>query len=618
MLRTEALTRRPSLRPLSEPLEGRVLLSHSPDHSDPVLVNPHTYAQAGEIEFQIRYADTDGVDPASLAGNDGAVTVALQDASAPLPARYVSIDDTAVGPQRSVVYRATVPAGSIASTGTPLTVNVVADQVRDALGNQEPGAALGPIQVFDLPADLANVPAGVPANVQGTLLNVFAVDGAEATTPLALRRVFADANANGVFDTGEAEARTDLTGQFHMFAQPGTQVRAEMSPDWTIAAGSAASEAVALRANALELRVSMAAPVVIDVLVAYAGVATGPGFSDLAGLRQRVHDEVVGANRFYANSETNTVLNLVGVLPVWYPSNGLAKQDLQRLRNPRDGALDEVHAERDRVGADVVVLVPSPENQRRDRTLGIAYQLSRRGGDPRSGFAFVQSDNDPVTLAHEVGHLLGAGHERAIERGGITPYAHGLVSNNLIDVMAYGRGGELMVPFFSNPRFTHLVTPLGDPATQDNARVVRDLAPVVAGYRQAPAGGPAGSPPSVDLAVTADGPVKRPVAPGGVVTTSVRVTNGGRASAAGSVGFEVFLSTDEVLDDADVRVGSGGTPRALLKPGKSKRFRFRFGVPQGLVPGTYHVLVRAGGGPTGGEPNLANNTTPGPAVEVTA
>jgi hypothetical protein len=605
------------LRPLAEPLEGRVFLSHTPDHADPLLVTDHTYSQSGEVEFEVRFADSDGVDPASLVGNNGAVTVALPSDPAPLPARFVSIDDTAVGPQRIAVYRATVPPGSIAVAGSPITVNVVADQVRDALGNPEPGATLGPLQVYDLPADLTTVPAEVPANVQGTLVNVFTVEGTQATTPLALRRVFADANANGVFDVGEAAAETDLDGRFKMFAQPDTQVRADLSSDWTPAFGAAASVPVELRPNTPELRVSMVAPAVVDILVAYAGVATGPGFTDLPGLQQRVHDEVVGANRFYANSETNTVLNLVGVLPAWYPSNGLAKQDLQRLRNPRDGALDEVHAERDRVGADVVVLIPSPENERRDRTLGIAYQLSRRGGDPRSGFAFVHSDSDAVTLAHEVGHLLGAGHERAIERGGITPYAHGLVANNLIDVMAYGRGGEFMVPFFSNPRFTFQGTPLGDPATQDNARVVRDLAPVVSGYRPVPTGGPTGTAPSVDLAVTADGRVKRPLSAGGIVTTSVRVSNVGQATAAGSVGFDVFLSTDDVLDDADVRVGSGGTPRALLKPGKSKRFRFRFGVPQGLVPGTYHVLVRAAGGPTGGEPNLANNTAPGPSVEVT-
>ena len=617
-MRTQALTRRPPPRPLAEPLESRVLFSHSLDHTDPALVTAHSYAQTGEVEFEIRFADADGVDPASLIGNDAAVTVALPPDPTPLPARYVSIDAATVGPDRTVVYRATVPAGVVAATGTPLVVKVIADQVRDALGNPEPGATLGPLQVYDLLPDLATMPAGVPHNVQGTLLNAFTVEETQATTPLALRRVFADANANAQFDPGESEALTDFEGTFQMFARPGTEVRAELSPDWAPAAGTPASTTVQLRPNASELRVTMTAPVVVDLLVAYAGVATGPGFSDLAGMRQRVHDEVARANRFYANSETNTVLDLAGVLPVWYPSNGLAKQDLQHLRNPRDGALDEVHAERDRLGADVVVLIPSPENQRRDQTLGIAYQLSRRSGDPRGGFAFVHSDSDPATLAHEVGHVLGAGHERAIQRGGITPYAHGLVANNLVDVMAYGRGGETMVPFFSTPRFSFQGTPLGDPATEDNARTVREFAPVVAGYRQPPPGGPVGAPPAVDLAAAVNGRVRRPLSPGSVLTTPIRVSNAGSATAAGSVGFELFLSPDEVLDDADVRLGSGGTPRALLKPGKSRRFRFRFPVPQGLAPGTYHVLVRATGGPTGGEPNLANNTATGPAVEVTA
>ena len=605
------------MRPFAEPLEGRILFSHSPDHADPVLVTDHSYAQAGEVEFEVRFADTDGLDTSSLIGNNTAVTVVLQSDPTPLPARFVSIDDVSVGPQRTVVYRATVPAGSIAATGTPLMVNAIADQVRDALGNPEPGATLGPIQVYDLPTDLATVPPAVPENVQGTLLNVFTVEGTEATTPLALRRVFADANGNGAFDVGEADVTTDLDGKFQMFAQPGTQLRAELSSDWGPAAGSESSASVELRPNTPVLRVSMTAPAIVDLLVAYAGVGTGPGFADLATLRQRVRDEVAQANQFYANSETNTVLNLLEVLPVWYPSNGLAGKDLQRLRGARDGALDEVHAERDRVGADVVVLIPSPENPRRDRTLGIAYQLTRRGGDPRGGFAFVHNDSDPATLAHEVGHVLGAGHERAIQRGGITPYAHGLVSNNLIDVMAYGRGGETMVPFFSNPRFTFNGTVLGDPATMDNARTVREFAPVVAGYRQRPPGGPAGAPPAVDLAVALDG-LTRPLSPGRSVSTPVRITNVGNASADGTVGFDLFLSSDEVLDGGDILLGSGGSDRALLKAGKSRRFRLRSLIPQGLAAGTYHLLARASGGPAGGEPNLANNVAPGPAVQLTA
>ena len=616
------MSRRPAARACAtrawaEALETRVLFSHTPGHADPVLTSQHTYAQAGQFEFAVRFADADGVDPASLIGNNAAVSAALASDPTALAASYVSIDATTVGAERTVVYRATAPAGGITPSGTRFVVAVNADQVRDALGDAEPAATVGPLDVYELPPDLSTVPPGVPKNVRGRLLNVFTTGGREATTPLALRRVFADGDGDGAFDAGEAEAQTDLSGDFEMFAQPGTVVRAELSADWA-PAGEAGSAPLTLRPNAPELLYSMSAPTVVDVLVAVAGVSTGPGFSDVDAIRQRVHDEIATANRFYANSDTNTVLNLVGVLPVWYPSNGLAKQDLVRLRNPRDVALDEIHGERDRLGADVVVLIPSAENARRDRTLGIAFQLSRARGDPGGGFAFVHSDSDPTTFAHEVGHVFGAGHERAIQKSGIRPYAHGLVSGGFVDVMAYGRGGEQVLPFFSTPRFNFNGSPIGVAATADNARVVREFAPLVASYRQPPVGGPAGQAPAVDLAVAVDARVRRPLATGAVVPASVRVTNVGSASAVGSVGFEVFLSSDAVLDDSDVRLGAGGDGRAALKSGKSKRFRFRFPIPPGLAAGSHQLIVRATGGPAGGEPNLSNNAATGPAIAVTA
>lgn len=606
---------RPPPYPLTEALEGRALMSAA-------LVFPHTYAKDGAIEFAVKFADPDGIDPASVIGNDAAVAIALDSGASSVSVRYVGIDDAPLGGGRTAFYRATVPPGSIAITGTRASASVNADQVRDGLGNALPSEGLGPFDVFDLPADLSSMPAQVPENVQGTLLNAFTVEGRAETTPLALRRVFADANGNAVFDAGETSALTDLEGAFQFFAQPGTVVRAEMPSDWVAATGPGAPAPVELRPNTPDLRVSMAAPVVIDLLIAYAGVATGPGFGDMNAIRERAHDLVAGANQAYANSDTNARLDLAGVLPVWYPSNGNARQDLTRLRNPRDGALDEVHVERDRVGADVVVLISSPEDVRRDRTLGIAFQLSRRTGDPRAGFAFVTGDSDPSLLAHETGHVLGAGHERAIQRSGITRYAHGFVSttstDRVIDIMAYGNGGERMLPFLSSPLVVFNGQPIGDPATADNARTVREFAPVVAAYRQAPPGGPADEPPAVDLTTAVDAKPLRPVRPGGNVSVRVRVANAGRATALGFVGVDLFLSVDSVLDENDVLVGTTQNPRTNLKAGKSRRLRMRFQVPGGLLPGSYHVFVRASGGPVGGEPNLSNNTAGGPALQVTA
>jgi hypothetical protein len=47
--------------------------------------------------------------------------------------------------------------------------------------------------------------------------------------------------------------------------------------------------------------------------------------------------------------------------------------------------------------------------------------------------------------------------------------------------MSYAKGTEL--PFFSSPKFSWQGKLLGDPRTADNARIVREIAPIVAAYR---------------------------------------------------------------------------------------------------------------------------------------
>lgn len=92
--------------------------------------------------------------------------------------------------------------------------------------------------------------------------------------------------------------------------------------------------------------------------------------------------------------------------------------DLDRLTNPTDGFMDEVHDLRTRVGADLVHLLRlgPAGNVAGIAWLSVAWDATVPGpvGDAAQGFA-VSSDDAAVanyTFAHEVGHNMGLWHAR--------------------------------------------------------------------------------------------------------------------------------------------------------------------------------------------------------------
>jgi len=91
-----------------------------------------------------------------------------------------------------------------------------------------------------------------------------------------------------------------------------------------------------------------------------------------------------------------------------------------------------------------------------------------------------------MSIAHEIGHILGARHDRFVdENDAPVAYGHGYVNGGKWrDIMSYnaGCGGCPRIPYWSNPRVLYKGEPTGTPAA-DNARLILELAERVSNFR---------------------------------------------------------------------------------------------------------------------------------------
>lgn len=330
------------------------------------------------------------------------------------------------------------------------------------------------------------------APVTGKLLYSYAQhDGETVTTPLASRRVFEDANLNGKWDRDEKSASTDLEGNYTLWLRTGTHtLRAELSGDWTAPAGQKlVKTTVVYPYQPLPtIFATLRDPTVVNVLVAY----SPPAEQVLLAGTDVLDGYFRETNRVFANSDTNVLVNLVDSMQVTYTESGDLETDLRRLQRPSDGFLDNVPSRRNQVRADLAMLLVSRDQLDGD-IVGLAYEYQDAPGNDGFGFSVVAIDDfeNGLTVAHELGHNLGAGHDFATanEDGDepVRPYAYGYrftagePKRTYKDIMSYGGGGTL--PFFSTPLFKHRGKPIGNASTADNARVVGEVALAVARYR---------------------------------------------------------------------------------------------------------------------------------------
>ena len=220
------------------------------------------------------------------------------------------------------------------------------------------------------------------------------------------------------------------------------------------------------------------ADVVIDVIVAYTKKAAA-NYSDVK--RELVDLSIEEANESFRLSGVGQVkLRLVHAYQTDYVEEGEHFDHVWRFADKGDGYMDEIHPLRDKYRADVAVLIVDDP-----KGCGLATRVY---ADADEAFAVVHHECAVASysLAHEIGHLIGARHDLNIDTNMTPfPYGHGYVSGTKWrDIMSYREscGGCPRLPIWSSPRVTVRGEVAGTPDL-DNARVIAEQAARVAAFR---------------------------------------------------------------------------------------------------------------------------------------
>lgn len=184
---------------------------------------------------------------------------------------------------------------------------------------------------------------------------------------------------------------------------------------------------------------------------------------------------------FRASGIDNVTVELAHAVEVDYDeAEANHYNHLWRMVDWGDGYLENIRKLRDESGADVVVLiVDSPTG------CGLATRVA---ADAEEAFAVVHHGCAVATFsfAHEIGHLIGARHDRTLDQADTPfPFGHGYVNGTKWrTMMSYDKAcnGCPRLPIWSSPNI-EIAGEMAGTADQYNARVISEQAARVAGFR---------------------------------------------------------------------------------------------------------------------------------------
>lgn len=225
---------------------------------------------------------------------------------------------------------------------------------------------------------------------------------------------------------------------------------------------------------------------IFDVLVLWTSLAEAAS-GGVSSMNVLVDLAVLETNQAYAASLVNSRLRLVYKGKTAYGESNSFGGHLNQFESKVDGVMDEVHAIRDAVGADLCALLV------RDGTYcGIANLMT----NVSPGFedhAFSVTNWSCATgyysFGHELGHNMGCAHDHANGSSGAYSYSFGhrffgQSGQEYRTVMAYAPG--IRIPRFSNPNVTYNGTPTGvsgGSQAAENARSINNAASTIANWR---------------------------------------------------------------------------------------------------------------------------------------
>lgn len=252
-----------------------------------------------------------------------------------------------------------------------------------------------------------------------------------------------------------------------------------------------------------ELLAAAAAPVTcntdpaneIDVLVVFTP-ATRVAANGLAAIQGDVLLAIQETNDSYNNSGIAQRVRLAHMEEVNYTESGSSNTDKNRLQNPTDGIMDNVHSLRNTFAADIVMLfVETLDN------CGEAFIMNPvANAFEKFGFAVVMRTcaTGNFSFGHELGHIMGARHNWEADSANNRPFPfnHGFLrtnpSNNTtapwrtIMGVPTNNPATARIQNWSNPNVNFAGDPTGvatGSRQADNARTLNTTAPTVANFR---------------------------------------------------------------------------------------------------------------------------------------
>ena len=228
----------------------------------------------------------------------------------------------------------------------------------------------------------------------------------------------------------------------------------------------------------------------LDVMVVYTPAArTNAG--SVAAMNTIIAQAIARGQLAMDNTRIPITLRLVHASEISYVESGAALTDLYRLTGTSDGYMDNVHTLRDTYGADLVSLF-----EKIDDTGGIGWLLEATNGQSTFAFSITRSQQASYTYTtvHEMGHNMGCHHRRdqSTQPGpGLYSYSAGwrwigTNSGKYASIMSYEEDSYSRVAYWSSPTNYYMGVATGT-TTDDNARTIRNVKTVVAGYRTAAA-----------------------------------------------------------------------------------------------------------------------------------